>query len=864
MDPKQIADGFMDVCRRLGNHAEQAETTLSTVGDERWESGHMIEFRERVELRARAMLRNRPTGSRPRDEYHTPLVGGDKLSTSVVPELVHTKGDGIQVFMEALRSQPLHELERSVPHGLRQAKLFEALIQHEITLPRAFWLIKIIFLNRSKASAERTTVWTNDVCQYVSELLHQTFANAKPRDEATASTRDALRSREDASRSKWEYVVALVRWSISAGILDQEMFLMASIAMTEKARETFGVHCVAAVVCKLLPLLSLLVPFATRKHNLTCRLANVCISALRREGAFSTSGSVRNLVLDNSSVATILEMMQGLLVAAPDAFVTNEISIPTIHEIRGRYPDVHISVSLAEDLDAVLNRVESLRRVVAPPQISRRSLDVHLLLDRMLGGDHANIETFITTCQALKSSSKEQDDALHHLVFKVCEWATGANATGPPSTRRQRAGSALLRRFKRALKLDDESSNVPAKRKRNMSPNRVETAMFGWFDEVHGGMEVDSKYFAQRSELFHILVRDDVTSFDSMLLHIIANGTMESDDALNRTSFYAALILRYMPHEKSCINDPNQKRIRNTCVALLECAQRNISLAEKTNTTLEVNAIREEVKSLVDEALAKENEGGIESLLRNDRARHPFIRLELANQFSSAAAKTVSGKVETSATGLLYKLGFVDPLAEFLKLLPKQNGTHRQTILKQLSWLSCSTPADIDKDSSMHGNITETDPRVAELVKSTDASIPIDSSTNIQKIIEHCNEIIHSDVAIDKASTLKSVALILRLVAGCHLPLVRALSMLASDNATEEVRFLWLLLLFGCKTSALKDPVISESEFIMLESAITALPAPVIVEAMIPVVVSFLGATCSDRQGQPTSPANVLKVMFPI
>ena len=94
-----------------------------------------------------------------------------------------------------------------------------------------------------------------------------------------------------------------------------------------------------------------------------------------------------------------------------------------------------------------------------------------------------------------------------------------------------------------------------------MSPNtcRVETAMFGWFDEVHGGMEVDSKYFAQRSELFHILVRDDVTSFDSMLLHLIANGTMESDDAMNRTSFYAALILRYMPHENSCINDPNQK-----------------------------------------------------------------------------------------------------------------------------------------------------------------------------------------------------------------------------------------------------------------------------------------------------------------
>ena len=81
----------------------------------------------------------------------------------------------------------------------------------------------------------------------------------------------------------------------------------------------------------------------------------------------------------------------------------------------------------------------------------------------MLGGDHANIETFITTCQALKSSSKEQDDALHHLVFKVCEWATARTLQSTVITRRQRAGSALLRRFKRALKLDDESSNVPAK-----------------------------------------------------------------------------------------------------------------------------------------------------------------------------------------------------------------------------------------------------------------------------------------------------------------------------------------------------------------------------------------------------------------
>ena len=77
--------------------------------------------------------------------------------------------------MKSLERQPLTQLAKTVPHGLRQSKLFEALIQHSIPMPRAMWLIKIIYLNRIKSPTERMAVWTKDLCQYVGELLREGF-----------------------------------------------------------------------------------------------------------------------------------------------------------------------------------------------------------------------------------------------------------------------------------------------------------------------------------------------------------------------------------------------------------------------------------------------------------------------------------------------------------------------------------------------------------------------------------------------------------------------------------------------------------------------------------------------------------------
>ena len=105
MNPKQIQEGHLDVCERLGDHPVFAESWLSAAGDVRWKSGHMVEFQHLVESRARRMLRNRKSGLRPAEEYGVPLVGPEKLSSAGVPELVHTKA----AVRNDHTSNPLHQ-----------------------------------------------------------------------------------------------------------------------------------------------------------------------------------------------------------------------------------------------------------------------------------------------------------------------------------------------------------------------------------------------------------------------------------------------------------------------------------------------------------------------------------------------------------------------------------------------------------------------------------------------------------------------------------------------------------------------------------------------------------------------------------
>ena len=216
-------------------------------------------------------------------------------------------------------------------------------------MPRALWLVKIIYLNRTKSAAERSSVWTKDLCQYIGELLRKGFVPKPTKHGNGESTATQQLSHEN----KWDYVLALVRWCVSARILDQELFLNNVIELMERAKELFGAEHVASVTGELLLILVPFVPYAIGLHRLTGRLAAACINILRQISAHPTTtlpGRTAPIIrLDESAIIVVFDILRELLDECPDAFLVLKIELPTpmqMWEVRQSYPslsDEHFS-----------------------------------------------------------------------------------------------------------------------------------------------------------------------------------------------------------------------------------------------------------------------------------------------------------------------------------------------------------------------------------------------------------------------------------------------------------------------------------------------------------------------------------------
>lgn len=858
MESKHIANGFMDVCGRLGTHPELAETSLSAAGDARWKSGHMIDFHNLVDMRARTLLRNRKSGARPPEEYGVPLIGADKLSVSGAPELVHTKGDGLHAFMKSLERQPLTQLAKTVPHGLRQSKLFEALIQHSIPMPRALWLIKIIYLNRTKSPTERMTVWTKDLCQYVGELLREGFTT-QPAPNVTSSGRSSGVASERGIREKWNYIVALVKWSDSANVLDQELLLTTIIEYVEKSRESFGMHRVATVVSKLLPILTLFVSFATRMHSLTGRLANVCTSILRHDDILAASGMDLGLkggaTLDDHSVAVVFDILRGLLVSSPDAFLVQKIELPTMDELRDRYPRMQIPRSFADSVEYVRGRVESLRSMAAPAEISQRRLDVILLLDRSLaGGDPVEAERYVATCQALRSSSSDQGNALRALVHIVCEWATMVASGGAPSTRRQNVASALLKNFQQALKKQNDNKGSSTTNQvvgQSTSTDVVEEAAYSWIQKVHDNDpdDYDDGAFIERSELVLALFRHGVSSLDGLTSRLIVDGTMEDVKRQNLIIFYTALLFRI----RHC-SEKERSAMRNqraTIAALIQNARATLHIVRGRKRKLDgmdesfpidENALNEQVSALITQTLKSDMD-----LTSVKSALTALNRWHFASQYVRAALETADCSNIIFSIGVLRTAGFVEPIIEFLEAL-LQKDINRGVVLSHL--LSFRDVASKDIAKPLQDRLTSFDADSDSVLRLIEAqgnalSGAIPYAGNMRKLVEFCHktasslqEFASTGDAKPSGTAISLATLLSQLVTHGHVPLEQALRLLVPFQPPGEhdrVRSFWLSSLLAHPVHML--PIRSEIEVLAIDAAKESLPTDVLVEA-----VSFLAA----------------------
>lgn len=715
----QIAKGYTVTCGALGNQSELPERELSVVGDERWHRPEMIAFEQRVQKRARLIQRNSTTGQRGAEEYGKPL-DGSALAPAMVADLVHTKSDGTQFVQLLASQQPLKQLEKMVPHGFRQEKLFEVLIQHKVPLPRALWLVQIIYLSRPKqSSSQRLRLWTADICQYFEVLLRKGFITcnfssrggefyAEGRRQTSSSGRNGLPSAPTAEpcseleslKEKWSYMVALSKWSISANILDKELFLTSMIRTIENSHISFGDKRVSAVIGTLLPIMMLMVSFAKTSHRLTRNLANLCTSILQQDGSFATAAAAsKDTFLDIESAASVLEILHCLMWANPDAFVVLKVQLPSLDEIGHKYPGLQISESFASGVKYIQARIESLKRIETPSEISCRALEIVLVLDQMMGAVNPNLimESFITTSKSPAFSKEnphsEQENSLRALVHITCDWAMSGSSSGDvhtmPSTQHQTVACKALKILKQAAPGNARVNNNVAGTTASKPCDMVEASIYSWLLMVHStDTGYDSRKFLWRSELLDVLFKNGVTSLEGLTTHLILDGTMEGGHlkyAPFLIIFYGAIILRFMPSQDTNKNSASIKLRRGTCTALLESARSTLKtfVVESGEASCPHHdeifrppPSEEEIKAEVDalvsssvSALTSEEEGfkNEERVLSLCSSLHPYIQWSFANEFSKAAAThTVRRSLFRSAFRVMQALGYLAPLLNLL------------------------------------------------------------------------------------------------------------------------------------------------------------------------------------------------------
>ena len=811
MNPKQIQEGHLDVCERLGDHPVFAESWLSAAGDVRWKSGHMVEFQHLVESRARRMLRNRKSGLRPAEEYGVPLVGPEKLSSAGVPELVHTKADGMFAFMKALERLPLQQLARSVPHGLRQSKLFEALISHQIPMPRALWLVKIIYLNRTKSAAERSSVWTEDLCQYIGKLLRKGFVT-KPTKHGNG---ESTATQELSHETKWDYVLALVRWCVSARILDQELFLNNVIELMERAKELFGAEHATSVTGELLLILVPFVPYAVGLHRLTGRLAAACINILRQINANSTTtfpGRTTPIIrLDESAMTVVLDILRQLLNECPDAFLVLKIELPTpiqMLEVRQSYPslsDEYFS-RLNSCMDIVRERIGLLKLTAAPTAISERRLDVILLLDRVLaGGDFKDVDKYVETSSVLKTASTDQRNGLKSVIGTICTWSMPPGSDSVQLGPRRIVAAKLLQKLGHSLS-EKGGNEKPGKK------NLLQTEIYAWVEFTFTQCPTDvfadlnRGRFVEWSELINTMIESGVITLEGLTSHLIITGSVEAKQPKTLSAFYGALLLRLRPTEHACQGNSTLKMLRGTCNALIESARNSlgchIGSKRKADADMDMllpteDALNDQVSQLVGKAL---NDGELSDM--NVLNLNPFNIWNFAFEYSRQAVQSASTKTLINSIAVMQMTRYDALLVEFLEgVLNAENDICRETILSYLSNYRHAVSPHIEKHLDTRASISiYSGDVIAGVVSPYEDRIPgvTAASGSVESVLAFCKK--HALSLLESADApstgvIAVFTLVVELIAAGIVMLQQALTALISD-ASYSSNF-WIVALLS-------------------------------------------------------------------
>ncbi|GAV81723.1 Med12 domain-containing protein [Cephalotus follicularis] len=340
LNREYVQSGYRETVEGL---EEAREITLTQV--QAFSKPVVLRCRESIRKCLRAINESRAQKRKAGQVYGVPLSGSLLTKPAVFPEQRPCGEDFRKKWIEGLSQQHkrLRSLADHVPHGYRKKYLFEVLIKNNVPLLRATWFIKVTYLNQvrpgpssissgapDRTHLSRSEIWTKDVIDYLQYLLEDFFSKNNPH--STAHNRDlspqllyagsvqhrgdpisaVLDGEEPSLHFKWGYVVRLLQWHHSEGLLLPSLIIDWVLNQLQEKE-------LLEILQLLLPIIYGVLETIVLSQTYVRTLVGIAVRFIREP---SPGGSD---LVDNSrrayTTSALVEMLRYLILAVPDTFV---------------------------------------------------------------------------------------------------------------------------------------------------------------------------------------------------------------------------------------------------------------------------------------------------------------------------------------------------------------------------------------------------------------------------------------------------------------------------------------------------------------------------------------------------------------
>ncbi|EEE51361.1 hypothetical protein OsJ_32377 [Oryza sativa Japonica Group] len=275
--------------------------------------------KEALKKRFRAINESRAQKRKAGQVYGVPLSGSLLTKPGMYPEQMHSNEDTRRKWIEALvqPNRRLWSLAEQVPRGFRRKLLFNYLIRYNVPLLRASWLVKVTYLNQVQTSSNnvssaapdslRSQHWTKDVIEYLQLLLDELcskngffglpssqeqslpclVAGDSPIKLKTGASPASADVEEPSLHFKWSYMIRIVQCHLMEQLLVPSLL----IEWVFNQLQTY-IHMLVEILIQ--------------------RLSDASPGSL----------SVKNNPKRSSITSALVELLQYLILAVPDTFVS--------------------------------------------------------------------------------------------------------------------------------------------------------------------------------------------------------------------------------------------------------------------------------------------------------------------------------------------------------------------------------------------------------------------------------------------------------------------------------------------------------------------------------------------------------------